>query len=328
MIDSDNSPFNVSRLHLSAWLTSDQVVQLARSDSATAVRSGARGRSQPWVANRTWCNVCSRRFSVKASMIDQVVAKAVDEVVNGVDRHIPDLMRLVAGDQDLLELTKRIVSADISYDGADPSHAFSLVSGISGLEEGRLRIATELYKKSLTLLHERGLASALAEAPAVARKCDVLLVTATDIETAAVRDVFADGEPFARGSNVYRDLGSYGDSRVVLVRSAQMGAGGSGGAILTVSDAIDHVRPSAVIVVGIAFGMKPGQRLADVLCATQVIDSGLPGWNRPRGSGKRPPARINCGGQPKAFVAHSGCSDRPRHRALRTAPVGRQAHRQ
>ena len=73
--------------------------------------------------------------------------------------------------------------------------------------------------------------------------------------------------------NTYRELGVFGGAKVVLVRIPEMGASGGGGAMLTVNEAIEELRPTATILVGIAFGLKPEyQKLGDVLCATAVVD--------------------------------------------------------
>ena len=274
MIDSDNSPFNISKLELSDWLDRGQVVALARVGLAEA--GDTYGNSafdavggQPYLVQRVLAAVQRAADEDR----DSAFGTALDEVVNGIDRHIPDLMRLVAADSALMELTKRLVDGDVAFDGSDPTHLFALVSGVAVRVGARLQVSTQLYRRALIALHERAAPAEPSTAPSVVPACDVLLVTATDVETASVRDVFAEGEPFLAGNNVYRALGTYGGAAVVLVRSPEMGGGGQGGAALTVSDAIRFLRPSAVIVVGIAFGMKPKEQdLADVLCATQVVD--------------------------------------------------------
>ncbi|NTU85469.1 MAG: hypothetical protein HGA45_39965 [Chloroflexales bacterium] len=105
---------------------------------------------------------------------------------------------------------------------------------------------------------------------------DVLLVTVTDVETDAVRDALAErhGRSFQTtflGDKTYRDLGLIGGARAMLVRS-EMGAGGPGGSLLTVAAGIAALRPAAIIMLGIAFGVAPGrQQIGDILVARQLM---------------------------------------------------------
>jgi hypothetical protein len=90
-------------------------------------------------------------------------------------------------------------------------------------------------------------------------KADVLLVTATRVEALAVLDSVKEkcGHDYMVQRTdlvTYYDLGTIGGARTFMVRSG-MGAGGSRGSILTVSDSISELAPSAVIMVGIAFGV-------------------------------------------------------------------------
>lgn len=107
---------------------------------------------------------------------------------------------------------------------------------------------------------------------------DILLISVTDVETRAVLDVFQEqGGPAARrhlGDKTYYDLGDVAGARVWLARS-EMGAGGPGGVLFTVAEAIEQLQPTALLMVGIAFGLQPTrQQLGDVLVARQVMDYG------------------------------------------------------
>jgi nucleoside phosphorylase len=107
-------------------------------------------------------------------------------------------------------------------------------------------------------------------------KADVLLVTVTDAEIDAVRDVLAErhGRGFDTrfiGDKTYYDLGVLGGARTVLVRS-EMGAGGIGGATLTIAAAIADLAPTAIIMLGIAFGLDPQrQQIGDILVSRQLM---------------------------------------------------------
>lgn len=106
-------------------------------------------------------------------------------------------------------------------------------------------------------------------------KADLLLVTVTEVEARAVLDVFAHvGNPDKKlfiGENTYFDLGVIGGTRTFMVQS-DMGASGPGGATLVIYEGIKDLSPSAVIMVGIAFGLIPDkQHLGDILISRQLV---------------------------------------------------------
>ncbi len=107
-------------------------------------------------------------------------------------------------------------------------------------------------------------------------QADVLLVTVTKIETRAVFQAFrdaagADPRPEAIGDKTYHDLGTVNATRVWLVQS-EMGAGGLGAAQQTVQKGIETLAPSAVVMVGIAFGVNPDkQQIGDILVASKLM---------------------------------------------------------
>lgn len=104
---------------------------------------------------------------------------------------------------------------------------------------------------------------------------DVLLVTATKAESQAVLQVFeqASGgkpKPLSINDHVFFDLGMVNTSHVFLVQS-EMGTGGLGASMQTVSKGIASLSPVAVIMVGIAFGIdEQKQQIGDVLVATNL----------------------------------------------------------
>ena len=106
-------------------------------------------------------------------------------------------------------------------------------------------------------------------------KCDVLLVTVTDIETESLLErtkalTNHDYKGLPGQHKTYFDLGTIGGASVFAVRS-EMGSDTIGGSLLTVKDAIADVKPSAVIMVGIAFGVNPKkQKIGDILVAKQL----------------------------------------------------------
>lgn len=103
---------------------------------------------------------------------------------------------------------------------------------------------------------------------------DVLLVTVTEVETRTVLDIAKEkvGEPKAifEADQVYYKLGRIGSAQTYLVRS-EMGSGGPDGSMMTVSEAIETLSPSAVIMVGIAFGVnREKQRIGDILVSKHI----------------------------------------------------------
>jgi WD40 repeat protein/nucleoside phosphorylase len=70
---------------------------------------------------------------------------------------------------------------------------------------------------------------------------------------------------------MYFDLGEIGNTRTFLMQS-EMGTVGPSGATLVVYDAIKALSPGAVIMVGIAFGLRSGeQQLGDILVSRQLV---------------------------------------------------------
>ena len=101
----------------------------------------------------------------------------------------------------------------------------------------------------------------------------ILLLTVNDRETEAVRRVFGQGSPkrqFTLEAYPYEQLDQH-EQRPVVAFRCRMGSERPGAALLSVTNAIRHLRPSVVIAVGIAFGHNDGkQKLGDVLLAEQV----------------------------------------------------------
>jgi nucleoside phosphorylase len=103
----------------------------------------------------------------------------------------------------------------------------------------------------------------------------LLLVTVTEVESRAVLAAFArhTGQPARlepRGDRAYHDLGQVNGVRVWLALS-EMGAAGLGGAQQAVAKAIEALRPAAVILVGIAFGVDEArQSIGDILVSENL----------------------------------------------------------
>src|SRR2546421_11700813 len=105
--------------------------------------------------------------------------------------------------------------------------------------------------------------------------CDVLLVTATEVETRAVLNTFPRQDSISGwrhiGDSTYFDLGVIGGARTFMVQS-EMGSGGPAGAGLVAYEGIKALSPSAVIMVGIAFGLIPQEQSpGDILVSRQLV---------------------------------------------------------
>jgi nucleoside phosphorylase len=100
---------------------------------------------------------------------------------------------------------------------------------------------------------------------------DVLLVTVTEVEARAVLELFPSFERHHLQSKTCYLLGNIQGARIAMIQS-EMGQGGTGGSLLTVSEGIQALHPSAVVMVGIAFGLKPQeQQIGDILVARQIL---------------------------------------------------------
>jgi nucleoside phosphorylase len=105
---------------------------------------------------------------------------------------------------------------------------------------------------------------------------DVLLVTATEIESRALVDVFErethqQAQPTEIDDRIYFSLGAINGARIAMMQS-EMGSIGLDASLQTVRKGIDALSPVAVIMVGIAFGMDDQkQHIGEILVATQLL---------------------------------------------------------
>ena len=104
---------------------------------------------------------------------------------------------------------------------------------------------------------------------------DILFVVATSVEEDAVLERMDGGrgtipKPMFVGSSTYY-LGEFAGLSAALTR-CEPGSLDRDGSIIVVGEAIEHWRPRAVILVGIAFGTKPEkEKLGDVLVSKSVF---------------------------------------------------------
>jgi nucleoside phosphorylase len=104
---------------------------------------------------------------------------------------------------------------------------------------------------------------------------NILIITVTKTEAQAVLETFSNAtdKNWTRqviGNKTYYNLGIHGNSTIYMVQS-EMGTATPGGSLLTVRQAIQDLKPQAIIMCGIAFGLNPNkQQLGDILVARQI----------------------------------------------------------
>ncbi len=106
-------------------------------------------------------------------------------------------------------------------------------------------------------------------------KADILIVTATEVESRAVLQTFerATGRKAMSRSiddRMYFDLGAVNKAGLFLTQS-EMGTSGLDASLQTVRKGIEALNPAAVIMVGIAFGVnEQEQTIGDILVTEQL----------------------------------------------------------
>lgn len=287
LIDSANSPFNAID-YASSDFDEEAVKRLASlglgDDServAASVFHWVHG--QPYLTQRLLAAV--QRARASGQSLDAAFGEALESITSGDDPHVESLVELVRADPHLSDLAPKLATSSLPFMGSNATHRYAVVAGMARRNGRYLVLRNPVYEAALgtrdfstTPAVQRPfgtyeLAPMAQPFGAAIPEFDVLIVTAVEVETAAIAEVLATGSTVHGKANTYRDLGSFAGARVALVQCSQQGAGGTGGATLTIRDAIDETRASTVLLVGIAFGLRPiEQRVGDVLCATAVMD--------------------------------------------------------
>jgi formylglycine-generating enzyme required for sulfatase activity/nucleoside phosphorylase len=101
----------------------------------------------------------------------------------------------------------------------------------------------------------------------------IVIVTITTVEAQAVLHEFSPGNSLEReyiGNHIYYSLGVHGKVQIYMAQS-EMGSVTRGGSLMTVSEVIEDLKPQAIIMCGIAFGLrKEKQTLGDILIAEKL----------------------------------------------------------
>ena len=104
----------------------------------------------------------------------------------------------------------------------------------------------------------------------------LLLVSATDVEVQAVLNMVPGALSTVIGNRTYYDLGMVGRTQTYLVQATGMGPTGVRSCI---EEGIRVLAPCALILVGIAFGLRPEhQQIGDILLSRQVQDYDPQRW--------------------------------------------------
>jgi nucleoside phosphorylase len=281
LIDSANSPFLVSQEIVVDDLDVDGIGGLAERLSGPEVARYADRvfevvGGQPYLTQLLLAAV-ERGESPEDR--EARFAHAVRALQEERNPHITYLFQLVRSDPGLVEIVQALLASPggIVYKVGDPDYDFAQVAGIAVSRGGQLHFRNPLYRSLAERVFGSDELSVSPEPAGVEVSVDVLVVTATHVETAAVREAFLGSGAvtppriFGR-ANSYLDLGVVGGLTVAHVQSAAIGSGGAGGATLTVSEAIAELRPKQVIMVGIAFGIDSADvRLSEVLVGQRIM---------------------------------------------------------
>lgn len=109
----------------------------------------------------------------------------------------------------------------------------------------------------------------------MSNEVNILIITVTKVESSAALEAFEQATgvkaiPQLIQDLPYFDLGTINNARIFLTRS-EMGSGGLGASLQTVSKGIEALSPIAVIMVGIAFGVNyRKQTIGDILVTEQL----------------------------------------------------------
>jgi nucleoside phosphorylase len=188
--------------------------------------------------------------------------------------------------RDLLDIHRGNLKHYMRQAAAHGGESFSPPMTINGLAEARREIARikavlrgwgEMAADEPGDLAAEGSSASPVQPPVPpGLQADVLLVTVTEVEARAVlsQGQASSGQKAKRhfiGDKTYHELGLIGGARTFMVQS-EMGSGGPSGSILTVQAGIDALKPGALVMVGIAFGIdEQAQQIGDILIAQQLL---------------------------------------------------------
>jgi nucleoside phosphorylase len=105
----------------------------------------------------------------------------------------------------------------------------------------------------------------------------VLIVTTTKIETTEFHSrMTTEGlvrKMESKEALTFWNYGKLHNVDVTMIKLTEMGSAKSGGSTISVADAIDHLNTDYIIMIGIAFGLKPKkQNIGDILVSRELQD--------------------------------------------------------
>lgn len=225
---------------------------------------------QPWRINQAFWSTYLFQFRETAGYLLSIRMR---RTLEGLYEMLP--MRVRASSQYVVR--KRMVSIlRESREDVTEQHV-GLQGGAPQIEQEIARAQMRLARLETRLRSDGYLAPDPAHSFDVASRVrSVLIMTATSVETEAVMRAFAEstGDRYTKifgETTTYFRLGTLGGSDIFLVQS-EAGSGGPAGSALTATEAINFIKPGAILVVGIAFGVDPvEQKIGDVLVSRQMI---------------------------------------------------------
>lgn len=206
----------------------------------------------------------------KSSPIKQVMRESLPEAIGGL------VVALVLGILGLIYAQYPLLIETVKSPYAQIGSVWLVLIMLSILVAGTIAIQITLRRKggmiSTKKLTEPRISSSTSSL-LVTRPDNILIVTVTSVEAQAVLRAFSQHRKWLRrkiGGETFYDLGIHGGAPTFMVQS-EMGIATPGGSLLTVHQAIQCLQPQAVIMCGIAFGLRPDkQKLGDILIAKQI----------------------------------------------------------
>lgn len=252
-------------------------------------RAGTPNLDAAWALATSIGRAFEAAHRAAASILDVALAQGADPYLDDAKSRLRDLRPRTATQFMSARMPKQYATRDQLAGTQGLRFAPHLVvrANVSGVRSPALasRQLADLAGEVAQHLRRRATLAARAPAPAPVpdrlspqadtSSCDVLLVTVTDVETKAVMaSLCAEaGDPtltFGETKTYFR-FKPINSTSVVLVRS-EMGSDTVGGASTTIRDAIAEVRPTAIMMVGIAFGVdEEKQPVGTVLVSKQLL---------------------------------------------------------
>jgi AAA-like domain len=150
-----NSPFNVSELHVCDDLTLEEMIALARLGLGGDGEHYARlafthTEGHPYYVQRLFAAVQTAEPTSDARAA--AFSAELQNLYDGGDGHLEELIDVVERDQELLALLPQILAGTLKFQGGDRVYQFAEVSGAARKRDGRLIVRNPIYRQALAHL--------------------------------------------------------------------------------------------------------------------------------------------------------------------------------